>query len=437
MRTYDRSSKLGEQRRSVCLNEEEIMDNPWTIAQHQFDIAADALDLQSGIRAILRVPQRELTVNFPVKLDDGSIAVFTGYRVHHNAARGPTKGGIRYHPDTNLDEVRALAMWMTWKCAVVNIPFGGAKGGVICNPKQLSLAELERLTRRYTAEISILIGPEKDIPAPDVNTTPQVMAWIMDTFSMHRGYTVPAVVTGKPIHIGGSRGRNEATARGTTIVIREAAREHSLIIAGAKVAIQGYGNAGSIAAQLLHEMGATVIAVSDSKGGIFHPGGLDPAAVLHYKGANGTVVGFPETDRISNAELLELPCDILVPAALENQITGANAGQIKARIVAEAANGPTTPEADEILYDRGVLVLPDVLANAGGVTVSYFEWVQDLQDFFWAEREVNEKLEQVMVASYEHVRAIAEQRKVHMRTAAYLLAVQRVAEATMTRGIYP
>jgi glutamate dehydrogenase (NAD(P)+) len=422
---------------SIYLNEEEAMDNPWTIAQRQFDIAADALDLQPGLRAILRVPQRELTVNFPVKLDDGSIAVFTGYRIHHNAARGPTKGGIRYHPDIGLDEMRAMAMWMTWKCAVVNIPYGGAKGGVICDPKQLSLAELERLTRRYTSEISILLGPEKDIPAPDVNTNPQVMAWMMDTFSMHRGYTVPAVVTGKPIHIGGSRGRKEATARGATMVIREVAREHRIQIDGAKVAIQGYGNVGSITAQLLREMGATVIAVSDSKGGIFSPGGLDPAAVLRYKSANGTVVGFPEADRISNAELLELPCDILVPAALENQITAANAGRIKARIIAEAANGPTTPEADEILYDRGVLVLPDVLANAGGVTVSYFEWVQDLQDFFWPEREVNRNLEQVMVSSYEQVRAIAEQRRVHLRTAAYLLAVQRVAEATTTRGIYP
>jgi len=413
------------------------MENPWAVAQHQFDIAADALDLGSGVRAVLRVPKRELIVNFPVTLDDGSVKVFTGYRVHHNTARGPTKGGIRYHPDTNLDEVRALAMWMTWKCAVVNIPYGGAKGGVICDPKQLSLAELERLTRRYTTEISILLGPAKDIPAPDVNTTPQVMAWIMDTFSMHHGYTIPAVVTGKPINIGGSRGRNEATARGTTIVIREAARQMGLNLTGAKVVIQGYGNAGSIAAQLLHEMGAVVVAVSDSRGGIYNAGGFDPTAVLRCKRATGSVVGFPEADRLSNAELLELPCDILVPAALENQITSANAGRIKARMIAEAANGPTTPEADMILADRGVLVLPDILANAGGVTVSYFEWVQDLQDFFWTEREVNEKLERVMVASYENVCAIAEQRKVHLRTAAYLLAVQRVAEATLTRGIYP
>ncbi|HEX9370881.1 MAG TPA: Glu/Leu/Phe/Val dehydrogenase [Roseiflexaceae bacterium] len=413
------------------------MENPWAVAQRQFDIAADALDLSAGLRATLRVPQRELTVNFPVKFNDGSIRVFTGYRVHHNSSRGPTKGGIRYHPDTNLDEVRALAMWMTWKCAVVNIPYGGAKGGVVCDPKQMTLGELERLTRRYTTEISILLGPEKDIPAPDVNTTPQVMAWIMDTFSMHRGYTVPAVVTGKPINIGGSRGRNEATARGTTIVIREAAQQIGMPLEGAKVAIQGYGNAGAIAAQLLDELGANVIAVSDSRGGIYSPGGLDPAAALRFKHETGTVVGFPEADQIDNQELLELPCDILVPAALENQITAANAGRVKARIVAEAANGPTTPEADDILYDRGIMVLPDILANAGGVTVSYFEWVQDLQDFFWTEREVNEKLERIMVASFEQVRAIAEEHKVHMRTAAYLLAVQRVAEATMTRGIYP
>jgi glutamate dehydrogenase (NAD(P)+) len=413
------------------------MENPWAVAQNQFDIAADALDLSPGLREVLRVPKRELTVNFPVKLDDGSIKVFTGYRIHHNAARGPTKGGIRYHPDTNLDEVRALAMWMTWKCAVVNIPYGGAKGGVVCDPKQMSLTELERLTRRYTTEIAILLGPDRDIPAPDVNTTPQVMAWIMDTFSMHHGYTIPAVVTGKPINIGGSLGRNAATARGTTIVIREAARQIGLNLTGARVVIQGYGNAGSIAAQLLHDLGALVVAVSDSRGGIYSPGGLDPTAVLRYKGETGSVVGFPEADHLNNAELLELPCDILIPAALESQITSANASRIRARIVAEAANGPTTPEADTILYDRGILVLPDILANAGGVTVSYFEWVQDLQDFFWTEREVNEKLERVMVASFENVRAIAEQRKVHMRTAAYLLAVQRVAEATLTRGIYP
>ena len=413
------------------------MDNPWSVAQRQFDIAADALDLAPGLRAVLRVPKRELTVNFPVQLDNGSIQVFTGYRVHHNAARGPTKGGIRYHPDTTIDEVRALAMWMTWKCAVVNIPYGGAKGGVVCDPKQLSSAELERLTRRYTTEITILLGPEKDIPAPDVNTNPQVMAWIMDTFSMHQGYTVPAVVTGKPINIGGSRGRNEATARGVSIAIREAARDLGRNLEGMHVAIQGYGNAGSIAAQLLYDMGATIVAVSDSRGAIYNPGGLDPSAALRYKRITGSVAGFPEADTLTNAELLELPCDILVPAALENQITSANASRIKARIVAEAANGPTTPDADTILADNGIVVLPDILANAGGVTVSYFEWVQDLQNFFWTEREVNEKLEQVMAQSYRSVHALAEERQVSLRTAAYMLAVQRVAEATLTRGIFP
>jgi glutamate dehydrogenase (NAD(P)+) len=413
------------------------MENPWTIAQRQFDIAADALELAPGMREVLRVPQRELTVNFPVKLDDGSIRVFNGYRVHHNASRGPTKGGIRYHPATSLDEVRALAMWMTWKCAVVNIPYGGAKGGVVCDPKQLSPAELERMTRRYTSEIAILIGPQRDIPAPDVNTTPQVMAWIMDTFSMHQGYTIPAVVTGKPVNIGGSLGRNEATGRGTAIVIREAARQIGLPLEQARVVVQGFGNAGAIAARLLQEMGATIVGVSDSQGGIYNPGGLDASAVRRYKDAHGSVIGFPEADRISNVDLLELSCDILVPAALENQITRANAARIQARIIGEAANGPTTPEADAILYDRGVLVLPDILANAGGVTVSYFEWVQNLQDFFWSEQEVNAKLERIMLSSFEQVQAIAQQRKVHLRTAAYLLAVQRVADATLTRGIYP
>jgi glutamate dehydrogenase (NAD(P)+) len=413
------------------------MENPWAVAQRQFDIAADALELKPGLREVLRLTNRELTVNFPVKLDDGSVKVFTGYRIHHNTARGPTKGGIRYHPNTNLDELRALAMWMTWKCAVVNIPYGGAKGGVVCDPKQLSLGELERLTRRYTTEIAILLGPDRDIPAPEVNTTPQIMAWIMDTFSIHHGYTIPAVVTGKPINIGGSLGRNEATARGATIVIGRAARQIGLSLPGARVVIQGYGNAGSNTARLLHDLGAAVVGVSDSRGGIYNPSGLDPAAVLRYKQDTGSVVGFPEADRLSNAELLELPCDILVPAALGNQITSANASRIKARVIAEAAHGPTTPEADAILDDRGILVLPDILANAGGVTVSYFEWVQDLQDFFWTEREVNEKLEQVMVSSYENVRAIAEQRNVIMRTAAYLLAVQRVADATLIRGIYP
>jgi glutamate dehydrogenase (NAD(P)+) len=414
-----------------------IRENPFTIAQRQFDIAADLLDLHPGLRKVLRTPQRELSVSFPVKMDDGSIEVFTGYRVQHNLSRGPTKGGLRYHPQVDLDEVRALAMWMTWKCAVTNLPYGGAKGGVIVDPKQLSMSELERLTRRYATEISVLIGPDRDIPAPDVNTTPQVMAWIMDTISMHQGYTVPAIVTGKPINIGGSHGRNEATARGLTVVLNEAARHLSLPLDRARVVIQGFGNAGSIAAHLLHEMGSTIVAISDSQGGVYNPGGLRPDAVQQHKQNNGSVMGFPEADTVTNEALLELPCEILVPAALENQITARNASRIKARIIGEAANGPTTPEADEILYDQGCFVIPDILANAGGVTVSYFEWVQGLQEFFWTEREVNAQLERIMSTSFQNVLRTAQERKVHMRTAAYLVAVHLVAQATTTRGIYP
>lgn len=420
-----------------CLNEETSMENAWANAQRQFDIAADALHLAPDLRAILRAPQRELTVRFPVMLDDGRVEVFTGYRVQHNTARGPAKGGVRYHPETTLDEVRALAMWMTWKCAVVGLPFGGSKGAVVCDPRRLSQRELERLTRRYTSEISMLIGPERDIPAPDVNTNPQVMAWIMDTYSMHRGYTVPAVVTGKPVEIGGSRGRSDATGRGVAIVAREMTRRLRMRMAGTKVVIQGFGNAGSVTARLLHEAGATIIAASDTQGGVFNALGLDPVDLLRHKAATGSVVGFPDSDPISGTDLLELPCDILVPAAIENQITVANADRVRARIVVEAANGPTTPEADLILAERGVMVLPDILANAGGVTVSYFEWVQDLQCFFWSEDEVNRKLEQVMVSSLEQVLATAEQRGVPPRVAAYLLAIQRVAQATQLRGLYP
>jgi glutamate dehydrogenase (NAD(P)+) len=411
--------------------------SPFTVAQEQFDIAADLLDLSPGLRAALRVPQRELSVNFPVKLDDGSIQIFEGYRVQHNLARGPAKGGIRYHPAVNLDEVRALAMWMTWKCAVTNLPYGGAKGGVIVDPQQLSLKELERLTRRYTSEISILIGPEKDIPAPDMGTDAQIMAWIMDTISMHQGYTVPAIVTGKPIHIGGSEGRHEATARGLIYVLREAARHLTMKLDGARVALQGFGKVGATVARVLDQMGATVVAISDSKGGIYNPGGLRPEAVAQYRERHGTVQGFFEADTITNEELFELPCDILVPAAVEGQITSRNAPYIKARVVAEAANGPTSPEADEILYDNGCFVLPDILANAGGVTVSYFEWVQGLQEFFWTEREVHTQLERIMSTSFQAVLQKAQEQRVHMRTAAYLLAVQRVADAVTTRGIYP
>jgi glutamate dehydrogenase (NAD(P)+) len=389
------------------------------------------------LRRILRVPQRELSVNFPVKMDDGSIEVFSGFRVQHNITRGPAKGGIRYHPDVSIDEVRALAMWMTWKCGTVNIPYGGAKGAVVVDPKRLSKGELERLTRRYTSEISLLIGPDRDIPAPDVGTTAQEMAWIMDTYSMQSGHTVPAVVTGKPINIGGSQGRIESPGLGLVYVMREASRHLSFDITGARVVIQGFGQVGSVCARVLDELGATVVAVSDSQGGIYNRTGLPIGDVLAHKHRTGSLANFPDSDRVSNAELLELPCDILIPAALENQITAANAGKIQARVIGEAANGPVTPAADEILYDKGVFVIPDILAGAGGVTVSYFEWVQGLQEFFWTEREVNAQLERVMVNAFQHALRTAQERRVHMRTAAYLLAVERVAQSTMTRGIYP
>ena len=411
--------------------------NIWAVAQSQFDHAADKLDLDDGMRRVLRVPQRELTVNFPVTMDDGSVQVFTGHRVQHNVSRGPAKGGIRYHQDVTLDEVRALAMWMTWKCACVNIPYGGGKGGVIVDPKKLSIREVEGLTRRFTTEISPLIGPDRDIPAPDVNTNAQTMAWIMDTYSMHHGYTIAGVVTGKPIAVGGSLGRNEATARGAVFTLLQWASAKGHPLEGARVAIQGYGNAGSIAAALLAEQGSTIVAVSDSTGGIHNPRGLDPAKVSSWKQEHGTVVGFPGADEITNQELLEVDCDILIPAALENQITARNAGNIKARIVAEAANGPTTPEADEELFRRGVFMIPDILCNAGGVTVSYFEWVQDLNRDHWSEDVVNEKLREIMTRAFGETLAIARREECDMRTASYLLALQRVADATAMRGLYP
>ncbi|HUF06201.1 MAG TPA: Glu/Leu/Phe/Val dehydrogenase [Candidatus Binatia bacterium] len=411
--------------------------NIWAVAQSQFDHAADKLDLDDGMRRVLRVPQRELTVNFPVTMDDGSVSVFTGHRVQHNVSRGPGKGGIRYHQDVTLDEVRALAMWMSWKCACVNIPYGGAKGGVIVDPKKLSIREVEGLTRRFTTEISPLIGPDRDIPAPDVNTNAQTMAWMMDTYSMHRGYTVHGVVTGKPISVGGSLGRNEATARGAVFTLLRWAAITGRSLEGARVSIQGYGNAGSVAATLLAEQGAKIIAVSDSTGGIHQPAGLDPARVSAWKREHGTVVGFPGSDEVTNQEILELECEILVPAALENQITKHNAPRIRAQVVAEAANGPTTPEADEILYDRGVFLIPDILCNAGGVTVSYFEWVQDMQSFFWTEERINDSLKGIMDRAYEAVHDMADRHEVDMRTAAYMVAVARVAEATMLRGLYP
>jgi len=411
--------------------------NAWHVAQQQFDLAAERLNLSPGLRKVLREPKRELTVHFPVKMDDGSVEVFTGYRVQHNLSRGPAKGGIRYHQNVTLDEVKALAMWMTWKCAVVGIPFGGGKGGVIVDPKKLSLREVEGLTRRFATEISILIGPEKDIPAPDVNTNSQTMAWIMDTYSMHVGYTSPAVVTGKPIPLGGSEGRNEATAQGAVYTLIDAARHLGMDISKCRVAVQGFGNAGAIAAQLMYAQGSKIVAVSDSTGGIYRPDGIDPNAVLLWKKEHHSVCGFPGTKDISNEELLELDCDILIPAALENQITARNAGRIQARLIGEAANGPTTPEADEILYKNGKFVIPDILCNAGGVTVSYFEWVQDLERDFWDVAHVNEKLHAVMTKAFASTLEMSLKEKVNMRTAAYLLAVQRVADAASVRGIYP
>jgi glutamate dehydrogenase (NAD(P)+) len=411
--------------------------NAWTVAQRQFDLAADRLNLDPGLRRVLREPRRELTVHFPVKMDDGSVQVFTGHRVQHNLGRGPAKGGIRYHQDVTLDEVKALAMWMTWKCAVVGIPYGGGKGGVIVDPKRLSLKELEALTRRFTTEIEVLIGPERDIPAPDVNTNAQVMAWMMDTYSMHQGYTVPGVVTGKPISLGGSEGRNEATARGTVYCVIEAARHLALDLTTTRVAIQGFGNAGSIAARLIADEGASVVAVSDSTGGIHNPNGLDIGKVIAWKKEHGTVHGFPGASDISNAQVLEVDCDILIPAALENQITSRNASRIKARVIAEAANGPTTPEADIELFSRGVFMVPDILCNAGGVTVSYFEWVQDLNRDHWSEEVVNQKLHEIMTRAFAETLAIAKRDECDMRMAAYLLAVQRVADATQIRGLYP
>ncbi len=412
--------------------------NPFETARRQIDIVADLLNINGGMREILRNPKRELTVNFPVRMDDGSLRVYTGYRVQYNMARGPTKGGIRYHPAVTLDEVRALAAWMTWKCAVVNLPYGGAKGGVICDPKHMSRNELERLTRRYASEIAPLIGPEMDIPAPDVYTDSQTMAWIMDTYSMQKGYSVPGVVTGKPISLGGSEGRGEATGRGCAYVIREAAPHAGVKVKGGTVAVQGFGNAGSVAAKLLNdEQGAKIVAVSDSRGGILNLKGLNPHEVDAHKAKTGSVTGFPGAQPISNEELLQLKVDVLVPAALENQITKANADKIQAKIVAEAANGPTVPEADSILFERKVTVLPDILANAGGVTVSYFEWAQDIQGFFWTLQEVNTRLERVMVESYNQVHKTATERKIHNRTAAYVLAIQRVVDAMRLRGIHP
>ena len=411
--------------------------NSCRIAMRQFDIAAEKCGLEPGLREVLRRPRRALSLSLPVKMDDGTIRVFDGYRVQHSSARGPCKGGIRYHPDVTFDEVKALAAWMTWKCAIVNLPFGGAKGGIVCDPRKMSKDELERLTRRYAYEISPIIGPDKDIPAPDVYTDSQVMAWIMDTYSMTHGSSAPGVVTGKPLFLGGSFGRNEATARGCLFVIRSACEVTGIKLNRATVAIQGFGNAGSIAAELIAAGGSTIIAVSDSRGGILNRAGLNVPELLAHKAKTGSVVGFPNSNPISSEAVLELQCDILIPAAMENQITLENVDHIQARIVAEAANGPTTPDADVILHQRGVLVIPDILANAGGVTVSYFEWVQDLQELFWDEDDVNRRLERVMVKAFIDVHASAKKYNVDMRTGAYIVGIERVANAMRTRGIWP
>jgi glutamate dehydrogenase (NAD(P)+) len=410
--------------------------NPFQFALLQFERAADHLELDAGTREVLRTPKRQLTVSIPVKMDNGRVRVFEGYRVQHSIARGPSKGGIRYHPGVTIDEVKALAMWMTWKCAVVNIPFGGAKGGITVDPKALSLSENERMTRRFTSEISILLGPDRDIPAPDVYTNSQTMAWMMDTYSMTRGSTTLGVVTGKPLSVGGSAGRNEATAEGCFVAIEEAARRQGLALRGATAAVQGFGNAGSFVAKFLADAGVRVVAVSDSAGGIYNKKGLDYNAVTAAKLRKGSVTA-AKGDRIGNDEILELPVDILVPAALEGVITRKNAPKIRARIVAEAANGPTTPDADDILRSKGIVVIPDILANAGGVTVSYFEWVQDLYSFFWDSDMVRTQLQKTIRRAYEDVENTARKHDTDMRTGALVLAVGRVEEATRIRGIFP
>ncbi len=411
--------------------------NAYDIAVHQFNAVAARLGLDPAIAAILRQPKRELIVHFPVKMDSGGVEVFTGYRVQHNMVRGPAKGGIRYGTTVTLDEVRALAMWMTWKCAVVGIPFGGAKGGVRCDPKVMSQREIENLTRRYTTEISPIIGPEVDIPAPDMNTNPQVMAWFMDTYSQQKGFSVPACVTGKPVAIGGSEGRLEATGRGIMAITRKACEYVHLPLQGARVAVQGFGNVGSAAAVALQAVGARIVAVSDQDGGVYNEHGIDTAELQEVVRQHRSVIAFKGGERLSNEQVLTCECDVLVPAAIENQITRANASSIRAALVVEGANGPTTPDADAILAQRGVVVVPDILANAGGVTVSYFEWVQDLQSFFWSEREINARLFDIMERAFEGVTKTAGEQHVDLRTAAYMNAVSKVAAGYVLRGIYP
>ena len=419
--------------KSVVMEQE---TNPWESQAARFDLAAHKLNLDEGLWRVLRYPNRELIVHIPVQMDDGRLEVFTGFRVQHSIARGPAKGGIRYAPDVTLDEVRALASWMTWKCAVVNIPFGGAKGGVICDPHKMSMGELERMTRRYTAELIEFIGPEKDVPAPDVNTNEQVMAWIMDTYSMHLRQTVTAVVTGKPINIGGSRGRREATGRGVLIVCDEAVKKLGLSREGSRVIIQGFGNVGSNAARLMAKAGYKVIGIDEVGGGLYNKNGIDVEALWEYRQKNGTIQGFPGAEKYPAGELLIVECEILIPAATENQITSRNVDRVKCRILAEGANGPTTAAADEVLAEKRVFVIPDILANAGGVTTSYFEWVQDRQGYFWQESLVNQQLEEIMVAAFHDVVRYAETHSVINRIAAYMLAIDRVAYTIKQRGIY-
>jgi len=411
--------------------------NPFEIAKQQFDRAADYLDLDQSLRNVLRSAKRQLIVSIPVRMDGGETKVFEGYRVQHNIARGPAKGGIRYHPNVTLDEVKALASWMTWKCATVNIPYGGGKGGVVCDPKSLSKAELERLTRRYAFEIAPIIGPDRDIPAPDVYTDSQTMAWIMDTLSMVHGHTELGVVTGKPLALGGSQGRHEATARGALYALREACKVRGMSLKGARVAVQGFGNAGAIIARLVAADGARVVAACDSKCGLFAENGLDIHAVLKHKEETGSLQGMTGVKEIEPNDVLEVECDILCPSALENSITAANVGKVKTRIIAELANGPTTPAADRVFEAEGVTLIPDILANAGGVTVSYYEWVQDQYSFFWSEKRINQTLEDTMSDAFQKVHTTANRYGTDLRTGAYILAIDRVAEATRVRGIFP
>jgi glutamate dehydrogenase (NAD(P)+) len=417
--------------------ESHLRENPYELAQLQLRMVGETFGIDPNLVGVLANCKKTVEVSIPVTMDDGSIGVYEGFRVTHNATRGPSKGGIRYHPDVTRDEVKALAMWMTWKCALMGLPFGGAKGGVVCNPKELSAGELERLTRRYTSEIINDIGPERDIPAPDVGTDGRVMAWIFDTFSMNKGHSVLGVVTGKPLSVGGSLGREEATARGSLYCIQQLAIKQGHRLSDYSLVVQGFGNVGANLAKLLHREGATIVAVSDSQGGVYNPKGIDIPTAIAHKQEHGTLVGLANADAVTNAELLELPCDVLAPCALEQVVTDENADRIKATVICEGANGPVTPAGDAILEDRGILVVPDVLANAGGVVVSYFEWVQGLQEYFWREEEVNAKLHDIVARAFEEAWQTRDVRATSLRLASYGIAVQRVAEATTTRGLYP